>query len=225
MIKVTLDTRKFKKEMNNVVQYSKGFLEGAQQGKTVLFSGIGARTKEIIEQYIDASARVNPAALHHVYEWSQTGSPDARLFDIVYTISNLGLSFKTMFTQSESIKAGSYDPFYNKAKIMENGTSVTIKPKRGEFLKFEIDGETVFSRGPITVDNPGGPGTNGSFERTFDEFFRLYFTQSFLSTSGMGKYLSAPEVYKRDLPLGKRAGRRAGQKAGFRWVANAGVGK
>lgn len=225
MISLKVDSRKFRKEMDNILKYSEGFLEGANAGKRAMFAGIGERTVQIINQYIDSSARVNPALLHHVYEWYQTGSPDARLFDIEYTVSNLGLSFKSSFRQSTSIKNGSYDPFVNKAKIMENGVTVTIRPKRREFLKFEVNGETVFSRGPITVQNPGGPDVQRGFERTFDEFFQRYFTQAFLDTSGIGEHLRNPIAYKRDLPKGRQSGRNAGVAAGYRWVANAGVSK
>ena len=35
MIKVKLDSRKFMKEMNNVMKYSIGFLDGIQAGKTI----------------------------------------------------------------------------------------------------------------------------------------------------------------------------------------------
>lgn len=223
MISVKIDSRKFAKEMNNIMKYTQGFLEGAERGKTIFLANLGESVKEILEQYIDSSARVNPSMLHHVYEWYETGSPDARLFNIDYTISNIGLSFKSSFTQSSSFAEGSYDPFRNKAKIMENAQSVTIRPKRGEYLKFEINGEAVFSKGPITVDNPGGQDVERGFERVFDQFFEQYFTQAFLKTSGIAQYLENPVAYKRDLPKAKTMGKSAGVSAGYRWVANGGV--
>jgi hypothetical protein len=127
-MKVIMNDAAFKKDMKNIMNYSIGFLEGVQAGKVKFLNNLGVMTKEILEQYIDSNARVNPEALHHIYEWSKVGSPDARLYNINYTISNLGLSFVSTFKQSTSIKDGSLVPFYNKAKIMEEGTPVTIRP-------------------------------------------------------------------------------------------------
>ena len=119
MMKVVMNDAIFKKEMKNIIDYSVGFLDGIKAGKTKFLNNIGIMTKELLEQYIDTNARVNPRALHHIYEWYKVGSPDARLYDINYTISNLGLSFVSTMKQSTSIKDGSSVPFYNKAKIME----------------------------------------------------------------------------------------------------------
>lgn len=224
-MKLTIDTRKFKNEMNNVIRYTEGFLEGAQVGKKKFLFILGEKVKEVLEQYIDSNARVNPEALKHVYEWYQNGSPEARLFDIDYTVSNLGLSFKSSFRQSTQIKAGSREPFYNKAKIMENGVGVKIKPKYAKYLAFEVPGgRTVFTKGPVRVNNPGGDDARGGFEKTFDEFFTKYFTQAFLSSSGLLAKFSNPIAYKRDLPLAKRTGRAAGVRSGYRWVANMEIG-
>jgi hypothetical protein len=107
-----------------------------------------------------------------VYEWYRTGNPDARLFEISYTVSNLGLSFRSNFTQSTSIAKGSNEPFFDKAKVMESGASVIIKPKSAEFLRFEKGGDTVFTPNPVAVPSPGGSSTTGGFERTLITFFK-----------------------------------------------------
>lgn len=223
MIRVNMNGPKFKKEMTNIVEYSLGYLDGIGRGKKEFLKSLGTETVELLKKYIDSSARVNPQMLHHIYEWSMTGSPSGRLFDINYSVSNLGLSFLSTFRQSSSIKDGSDTPFYSKAKIMENGVPVTIEPKKSKVLVFEDDGETVFTRNGVTVTNPGGPEVEGAYERAFDSFFRVYFTQAFLKTSGIGQYLENPVAYKNNLPKGKRAGRPAGLTTGYRWIANAGV--
>jgi hypothetical protein len=221
MIVVKFDEKGlFFRQMNNLVKYSYGFLEGAEKGKTDFLKSVGESTKEVLESFIDVNARVNPRVLHHVYEWSQTGSPDARLFEINYTVSNLGLSFKSTFTQSTSIKEGSTTPFYDKAKIMENGVPVTITPKTSSKLKFDIGSDTVFTPNPVRVSNPGGEATTGGFEKTFDMFFERYFKQSFLQSSGMRKVLSDVSLYKRNLSAGLKGGRAPGVKAGYRWISN-----
>jgi len=220
----TFDSKQFKKDMNNIVNYSIGFLEGAQRGKTIFLKTLGMETVELMKEFIDSNARVNPQMLHHVYEWTMTGSPEARLYDISYTTSNLGLSFKSSFSQSRSIKDGSRTPFYDKARIMEEGIPVTIRPKVAQVLAFEDNGETVFTRGPVQVLNPGGTEVEGGFEKVFDMFFNKYFSQAFLRTSGIARYLENPQVYKKDMPAGKRMGKAKGLSTGYRWIANAGIG-
>lgn len=222
MINVKLNSNKLIADLNNIAEYSFGFLEGVKKGKNLFFNNIGGFTKELIENYIDANARTNPAMLHHVYEWHRTGSPDARLFDITYTVGSAGLSFYSNFRQSTSIKNGSRVPFYNKAKIIEQGIPVTIKPVRAQVLAFEDNGEQVFTRNPIDVNNPGGEQARFGFQKTFDIFFSKYFTQAFLKSSGIKDYLENPIVYKKNLPKGRRSGRAAGVSTGYAWIAKAG---
>ena len=222
-MKVIMNDAAFKKDMKNIMNYSVGFLEGVQAGKIKFLNNVGVMTKELLEQYIDSNARVNPEALHHIYEWYKVGSPDARLYDINYTISNLGLSFVSTLKQSTSIKDGSSVPFYNKAKIMEEGTPVTIRPKRADVLVFEDGGETVFTKGEVVVQSPGGAATKGSFQKVVDTFFSRYFTQAFLKSSGIVQYINNPDVYKKNLKSGKSSGKVKGYQVGYRWIANAGI--
>jgi hypothetical protein len=222
-MKVMMNDAMFRKDMKNIIDYSVGFLEGVQVGKVKFLNNVGILTKKLLEEYIDSNARVNPKALHHVYEWYKVGSPDARLYDINYTISNLGLSFVSTMKQSTSIKDGSSVPFYNKAKIMEEGTPVTIKPTKADVLVFEDGGETVFTKGKVVIQSPGGTATNGSFERVVNTFFNKYFTQAFLSSSGMLQYFNNPTVYSKNLSAGKKIGKSKGLQVGYRWIANAGL--
>jgi hypothetical protein len=160
--------------------------------------------------------------LHHVYEWYKNGSPESRLFDINYTVSNIGLSFISSFRQSSTIKQGSKEPFRNKASIMEEGTTVVIKPRNSDVLRFEVDGEVVYTKKKVVVDNPGG-STQKEFEKAFDMFFGRYFTQAFLQNSNLKQYFENPILYKKNLGRGKRGGRSTGLSTGYRWVANATV--
>jgi hypothetical protein len=222
-VKVNLNSASFEKTLQNVVRYSFGFLEGAQNGKRVMLDNLGKGTIEALNQYIDAMARGDQAALHHVYEWYQTGSPAGRLFDLQYTVSNAGLSLKSSFRQSTTVAENSNEPFYNKARIMEEGITVTISPKR-KALVFEEGGETIFVSRPITVTNPGGTAVEGSYQRVFDSFFKNYFTQAFLKASGLFEYISKPVLYKKNIAAGSKGGRQVGKKVGYTWIANAKVG-
>jgi hypothetical protein len=223
-MRVTLDTKQLEKKILNVYNYSVGFLDGAQKGKSLFLNNLGIGTIEVLKQYIDAEARSNPKALHHIYEWYQTGSPSSRLYDFNYTVSNLGLSFKSTFSQSRTVSNGSSTPFYNKAKIMEEGIPVTISPRKADKLVFEVDGEVIFTNKEVTVDNPGGDFVQGSFERIVDQFFIVYFKQSFLKSSGIHSYIKNPIVYKSNFSAGSKNGKPVGLQTGFRWITNARIG-
>ena len=221
---VNANTRSFNKQMNNIINYSFGFLEGVERGKKIFFDKLGLGVIESLSQYIDVQARANPKALHHVYEWNQTGSPGARLFNLKYTVSNLGLSVNSTFRQSRSVSENMTVPFYNKAKIMENGMPVTIAPTKSKVLKFNGPNGEVFTSKTIKVDNPGGDKVYKGFESTFDEFMIRYFKQSFLRASGLYDYIKKPTLYKTNFKSGSKMGRNKGLDTGFKWITNATIG-
>jgi hypothetical protein len=219
MITVKFDQKQFQKDMNNLTEYAVGFFEGVQRGKVELLKEVGERAREILYEYIDSVARVNPSSLHHVYEWYQTGSPEARLFDLQYSAAAGSLSMNATFTQSRSIKNGSTTPFYNKAAIMERGISVVIRPRAAKALRFVDEGQEVFTKGPVLVTNPGGQAVAGSFDRTFSEFFERYFTQSFMEVSGLAARIRNTSAFVRNFNRGKTGGRQLGNEVGYRWAA------
>ena len=220
-MRVTTNLKQFESQMNNIVKYSIGFLDGVENGKTIFLKNLGLGTIQALAAYVDVSAKGNPRALHHVYEWYQTGSPSARLFDLDYTVSNLGLSINSTFKQSRTLREDSNEPFYNKASIMERGVPVTITPKKSSVLVFEEGGETIFTKNPITVRSPGGDEVRGSFEKTVDEFILRYFKQSFLRASGIYDYIKKPTLYKKNIKAGSKLGRSKGLDTGFKWIVNA----
>jgi len=222
MIKV--DGKQFKKEMNNIMDYSIGFLEGVKGGKTAFLNNLGRETIQTLKEFVDMNARIDPAMLQHVYEWYQVGSPNARLFDIEYTVSNQGLSIYSTLSQSSSVKNGSTTPFYDKARIMEKGIPVTIRPKKSKVLVFEENGETVFTKNPVTVNNPGGQEAEGGFEEVLDIFLNQYFKQSFLKSSGLSDYIKNPKAFKTNLKAGSKYGKGFGYSTGYKWIANAVIG-
>jgi hypothetical protein len=218
------NTKQFEKQMTNIVDYAVGFLDGVQKGKTKFLNNLGSGVIETLAAYIDVSARGNPNALHHVYEWYKTGSPEARLFDLQYTVNNRGLSINSNFKQSRTLKEDSNTPFYNKAKIMEEGIPVTITPKRSSVLVFEEGGKTIFTKNSITVRNPGGEYVQGSFENIMDEFMLKYFKQSFIRSSGLYDYISKPTVFKKNIKAGSKVGKSKGIDTGYKWIINAKIG-
>ncbi len=222
MLTATFDTTQFDKAVKNILGYSIGFLDGVEDVKNVFRENVANLALDDLKQFIDSNARVSPQALHHVYEWSKVGSPDARLFDITYVVSNGGLTFSSTFRQSMSIKDGSREPFYNKAKVMEEGIPVVIKPKNAKKLAFEVDGKTVFTDGPVNVSNPGGD-VSGQYEKTFNLFFSRYFTQSFLRNSGIIEYIKNAKDFESKFSQAPRGGRSLGVATGYKWIAGAGV--
>lgn len=223
MFSTKLDAKDFEKDLRGIVEYSLGFLDGVQRGKNIFLRNLGSNISEVLKQYIDSNARVAPQMLHHIYEWEKTGSPDARLFDIAYTVNGTGLSFGATLRQSMSVQSGSTTPFYDKARIMEEGIPVTIKPSKSGVLVFDDNGEQVFTRKPVTVTDPGGTQVQGGLERTFKSFFDSYVSQAFLQSSGLSKYLQNPEIFSKGISSSRRGGRSLGITTGFRWITNAGV--
>lgn len=221
---LTVNTKSFKKTMDNIVEYSYGFLDGVQEGKKIFLDKLGRGLILAIGQYIDINAKGNPQALHHVYEWYQVGSPEARLFDIDYIVNRNGLSLFSNFKQSRTTSVDSNTPFYNKANIMENGIPVVIKPKARSVLAFESGGQEIFTKRPVTVRNPGGDEVQGSYSATFNEFMLRYFKQSFIRASGLYDYINRPTVFKKDIKSGSRSGRSKGRSTGFKWIVNARIG-
>jgi hypothetical protein len=220
---VKLNTKLFQKQLDNMVEYSFGFLEGVESGKKIFLDNLARGTVEGLKLYIDAIARSNPQAMHHVYEWYQTGNRGQRLFDIDYRITTLGISITSKFRQSQSIQSGSYEPFYNKAKIMEDGIPVVIKPKGNNALVFEDNGTTVFTKKTIVNDFPGGREVQGSYEKVFDSFMNTYFAQSFLTATGLYEYLDNPKIYKKNFAAGIKGGKAVGKATGFKWMIDAKV--
>lgn len=221
---VKTNTRMFEKQMKNVIDYSIGFLDGVKSGKTLFLDNLGSGIVFALGQYIDVMAKSNPKALHHIYEWERVGSPSARLFDIDYRVTGLGLTLGSKFKQSRTVSSDMTVPFYNKATIMENGTSVKIVPTGNKPLRFSSSNGEVFTKNPVTVDNPGGDMVAGSFERTVDEFINKYLSQSFLRSSGLYDYIEKPTIYKNNFSTGSKLGRPKGIETGFSWITHATIG-
>ena len=224
MIGIRYDKKNFNTTLRNTVEYSLGFLDGAKMGTIIFNTRLAQITEEALKQYIDIKAKANPESLHHVYEWNQTGSPSARLFDLRYTVSKIGLSVNSTFRQSRSVNQDMTTPFYDKARIMENGIPVTIRPTKSQVLKFNGPNGEIFTRRPVKIENPGGEDVYKGFESVFDEFMLRYFKQSFLRSSGLFDYIQKPTLFKKNIKAGSKIGRSKGIDTGFKWITNATIG-
>ena len=68
MINVKMNDAIFTKDMNNIIKYSMGFLDGAKSGHKVFLKTLGAGVIETLKMFVDSNARVRPEILSHVYE-------------------------------------------------------------------------------------------------------------------------------------------------------------
>ncbi len=164
-----------------------------------------AFTKIIFDQintdfgnYIDALARSKPKSLHHMYEWKKTGNKSSRLFKLNKT-SQEGLSFKINyeFLDSKSMVPSSTGErrhvFVNKAKVMEEGKPLVIRPRNAERLVFEYNGEIVFMpKGKsVTVRRPGGSGARNQFGLAHSRFFSGRLVNESIKRSGFQKIFNS----------------------------------
>lgn len=218
MISVTMNTKAFEKKMNNLVAYANGFVDGAILAKPQMLDNLGSQVSDVISQYIDSIASANPQALHHVYEWGQTGSMSARLFDVDYVVTGGGLSLNATFSQSTSVQSGSSTPFYNKAYVMENGIPVKIKPKNSDVLAFDDNGEQVFTKKTIVVAKPGGEAVVGSFENNFNSIVSVYLSQAIFDVTDVGISVKDASIFKRNISRGVAGGRPVGLATGKKWI-------
>jgi hypothetical protein len=148
--------------------------------------------------YIDALARSKPKSLHHVYEWKRAGNKNARLFKLS-KISQDGLSFKINYEllQSKSMVPSSNGKrrhvFANKAKVIDEGKPLVIRPKNAERLVFEYEGETVFMpKGKsVTVRRPGGSSATNQFSLAHSRFFSGRLVNESIKRSGFQKIFNS----------------------------------
>ena len=221
LFRVKIDNKDLNKKLNNVVRYSDGFVDGIEISKIILMNRLGEYVVEALGKYIDAQARGNPGALHHVYEWGATGSSGARLFKMNAVATKTIITINGSFLPSSSISDTATEPFVDKANIMENGIGITIAPRDSDVLAFEADGQTVFTMNSVYIANPGGDGVAGSFGRVVEDFFSVYFTRMLLKP--FIDELSTAEQFVQYFAQGARSGYPVGVKAGQRYINSAGV--
>ena len=163
--------------------------------------------------YIDASARVKPKSLHHVYEWNRVGQDSARLFKLSRMDAD-GLSFKVTYdfklskssVPSKNKKQKKKYVFANKASIMESGMPVIIRPRSAERLVFELDGITVFmpKGSSVTVRSPGGRSSSQQFRIAFGRYFGGQLVNNSIKASGFQSIFSSKINRALDTPASIR---------------------
>lgn len=176
MTNAAFDAIDLMRVLNNTVDYSRAYLREIQMGQVRFNSQIAVYVKGILYKYIDSQARLYPERLAHVYEPGFNGAASQRLFTFETHATLEDITFTTRFNKSTLPSLDGGIPFEQRAEIMEDGLAITIAPKNGNVLAFDVDGETVFTTKPVTIDHPGGPEAAGAFKDAIDSFFNQYLT-------------------------------------------------
>jgi hypothetical protein len=210
------------KMLKNSIEYSSAFASELKKSQKILNQKLGSDSIEVFYDYLDGLARSHPGMLHHVYEWGQIGNPMGRLYDLSISVNNTSAVIDANFLESRIPSPTSNEPFYDKAKIMEEGEAVVINQVEAKALFFEIDGEEFFRTGPIVIANPGGSQVRGSFVKAFNEFYGSYFTEVHLRSIRFYQYFSNPKAFEKYFSSATKGGARSkGKKAALSWIMNA----
>lgn len=136
---------------------------------------------------IDNYSRLNPKAMHHVYEWGKVGSSSGRLFtlersQILYgnliVSSNFLPSVMPVPINPELLQPGKSGKvvskrsiFKNKAEVMEAGNPVSFTAKR--ILAFAGNNGIAFIAPgtQINILHPGGISTRNAFAEYLLEWY------------------------------------------------------
>lgn len=154
---------------------------------------------------VDAYARRNPKAMHHVYEWGKIGLKTGRLFVIKKELLGGGvLGVSSSFLPSRSpvpITPELLNPgpsgkvvshrsiFVDKATVMESGRSVSYIAKR--IQAFIGESGLVFIRPgtSINIANPGGAATKNAFANYMLEWYSVN-AGALVDSSGLAEKIS-----------------------------------
>lgn len=216
---VTIDTSDFVRSIKNVAGYTDGFVTATIEERLMFNIKLGTIIVSMLYAYIDSKAKLEPESLHHVYEPQMLGDPDGRLFELGMEATAAGIVITGGFLRSAVSADERFDPFYERARIMESGISISIEPQDGGVLSFMDDGELVTISTGVFVEHPGGPEVEGSFGRAVDTFLSTYLIKGIIDP--IIKKLSTPEEYANSLVEGSRSGRSAGLAAGKKYMNGA----
>ena len=168
------NTGKFPEKVMAMSMYDSTVLRELYQSpdnKRKISRGAAYFVKNYFEQYMDSKARSMRKEFHHIYEFGRTGDKNARLFKGVVLDVPAGATINYSFTPARVPNKFGYE-FPNKAEVMEAGNSITIRPKRQQYLKFKLeDGRFVTTKQSV-VKEPGGP-VAGNFTKEFNRFMAV----------------------------------------------------
>jgi hypothetical protein len=221
-----INAKKAMKVLNNLVQYSDGFIKETKAQEATVTKRLANTSVNGFYEYLDQLAKVNPGMLHHVYEWGRVGDPNSRLFELKTALSKNNAVITSDFLSSEVPSDTATEPFYEKARIMEDGIPVIIQEVQAQALFFEIDGIEYFRSGPITIENPGGPEVRGSFVQQFEEFYNTYLDDVYLKAIRFYQYFMDAKPYEQNFNVAMKSGNAnmIGRRTALSWIESMPVG-
>lgn len=208
MVYMKLDMSDFNKKMTGLLEYAEGFLETLKGAEAEASASTADIAIESAYVFVDSMARMYPERLHHVYEWGRAGVPDARLFKLTKIQAGKAIEIKSTFLQEMLPSPGSKQVFHNKAATMEAGRPLTIRPVNSEFLVFEGDAGTIFTKSPVTVPHPGGMAVAGAFANTMGNF-QLHFENTYMRVTLVEKVRKIGHFFKPSTKIMTKSGGRA----------------
>jgi hypothetical protein len=220
---MTINSKQAMKVLNNVVDYSEGFIRESKARESYVAGKIASTSITGFYEYLDVLARTNPSMLHHVYEWGQVGDPGSRLVELKKILAGKKVGVNAKFLPSTSVPENGSEAFWNKAEIMEEGITVEINEVSAQALFFQIDGEEFFRTGPIIIENPGGEQVRGSFIRAFEEFYNNYLDQVYLRSIRFYDHFTKSREFESNFNAAVRSGSAAsmGRRTALSWIINA----
>lgn len=226
MVSARIDAKDAMKVLNNVVEYSDGFIKQSKASESTVTKRLANISISGFYEYLDQLARVNPGMLHHVYEWGRVGDPNSRLFELKAALSKNNALITSDFLTSEVPSNTSNEPFYEKARVMEEGIPIVIEEVQAQALFFEVDGIEYFRTGPIVIENPGGPEVRGSFVQQFEEFYNVYLDKVYLSAIRFYQYFMDAKEYEVNFNGAMRSNNAnaIGRSTALAWIENMPVG-
>lgn len=218
-ISTKFNLKDFDKVMNNLIQYSDGFLTETKARSDFVAQRLAKGSIQEFYMYLDSLASTNPGMLHHIYEWGAVGNPSQRLVELKAELRKNAAIISAEFLPSSSIADGSTEPFVEKARVMEEGITVVVDNVNAKALFFEIDGEEFFRTGPIIIENPGGPEVRGQFVAQFEEFYGRYFEEIYLRAIRFYDHFKNPKEFKQNIGSIKSGDARyQGKRSALSWL-------
>lgn len=169
MIRTKFDVAPFTKTVQQVAKYYTDVVSTLNAAIPIINRGIANDVVSTAYQYFDSMA-ASGNGIEHMYEFGHAGDPSMRLYRITQQAGAAGTVLSYEFIEARVPTPDSDKVFRDKARIMEQGVSVTIRPVDATILAFNVGGEDVFTRGPVITT----PGKNvaGNFSNMFNDYMQ-----------------------------------------------------
>lgn len=116
MYALKIDSKEAMRMLNNLVDYSDGFIKETKAKESTVASRLANTSISGFYQFLDSLARVHPTMLHHIYEWGQVGNPGARLVELKKSLLVEKLKLEQTFLNLNLLQKTAVKCFMTKQK-------------------------------------------------------------------------------------------------------------